>query len=226
MASTCRDFTSQGQPCIEVFWGNDQRTGDVVGIPGGAPLVPYFHASQDHATGILVWMPALNLFDRSLGILAPRDPITADFQVAAGFPGQTPSIPGWNHSWQAVIPSDGVYQVRLQEHGNILAGVFDHRVWLDDVQVIDEPSDNPSGGVPERSFLVDAQAGQTLTVSVRMNRGVGYGLYLAEYDLRDPLGVSLTLSDHQSGFSEETEFMYGCYTAYFSSTSHAAACGL
>jgi hypothetical protein len=229
VASTCAPLQALGKPCIEVLWGNDQWTGDVVGTPVTSSAVAYLQAAEDHADGILVWMQPLNLYDPSQGTLASRSPATAGYQVAAGFPGQSVSIPGWYHQWTLVAPSSGTYTLRWREDGRILAEKLRHALTVDGSLLFDALNVDPStGGTTTFEQTFDALGGQTIELRLESIAGYGYGLFFSEYDLLDPAGaaVDLTAADHTSGYSADTGFMYDCFTAYFTTHDFGPACGL
>ena len=220
--SICRDFKARDQPCFEVFWANDQWTGDVNGTPGNPSLVEYLRTAQDHTDGIIAWMLQHNMADRSKGPWASRDPWEADYQVAAGLAGETKSIPGWNHAWTVSAPESGEYTLHWDIDKSVGAGIFEKAIRVDDAAVFTE--DLTAESDPLHAFEVSAGA----EIAVQLNQIAGYGFawLAAQFKLVGPSGepVDLSAGVHTSGVSAATEGLYTCFTTYFTSHDHEDAC--
>ena len=220
--SICRSFKARDQPCLEVFWANDQWTGDVMGTPGNPSLLEYLHTAQDHTDGIIAWSLQNNMADRSKGSWAARSPWDETYQVAAGLAGETPSVPGWHHGWTVAAAETGIFTAHWDVDRSVGAGIFQITVEVDGEPVVTRDA------TAESPFSFDFWAMEGSDIAVRLTQVAGYGFAWmdAQFRLDDPSGTLIDLSDatHTSGVSDATEGMYGCFTTYFTRHDHDEAC--
>jgi hypothetical protein len=225
--STCRSFKEAGQPCLEVFWANDQWGMALVGQFGEPSVLPYLHAAQDHSDGIVLWAPTTNLHDTTKGHLSQRQPWDDELHsVAVGFGSYTLPVPGWYHRWTVTAPEDGEYTVHWSEAAAF--SVPEERLYRT-LSVNGITAHEVGLGTPEAeaSFAsFSASAGDTIDVGVDLRSGFGFAYFATQLGLAAPSGDAIDLYSavHTSGANAGSERSFGCLTRYFTSSDHADAC--
>ena len=211
--AACDVSNSIDSPCIEVYWGNDQWTSDVIGSRANPHYDTYMESSIDYADGIIFWMLDLNLYDRSLGKLIQRDVKNSNMQTAIGFAAETSPSPGYYHQWSLVIKVPGNYSISFNTETNVPSGTIFHTINVDGVRVYDlDCADTANGGV----YTVNLSKNDKLIIKSELINGYSAKYYYSEWNISsDVMEISLSDLHHTSGVSSSTEYMYDTIVSYF-----------
>ncbi len=209
--AVCEMAEGKNIPCMEVFWANDQWTGDVIGSRGTPSLNVYIDSASEFADGIIFWMLDLNLYDRSLGKLSLREPWTSDLQTAVGFASSTSPTPGYYHRWYFSVPSDGNYTIIYNTKTNLEAGHIFHTIEVNGVRVVDSDA---AVLWNYKAYTIELENKDRLIVRVESVDGYSGNYYASEWGISNLEGVEINFSDahHVSGVGDSTEYMFDVIT--------------
>ena len=210
VSSICEIAHDLGQTCMEVFWANDQWTGDVVGSLDTPDITPYLNNAANYTDGIIFWALDLNLYDRNIGKYSIRDPWTSGFEIAVGFPATVNPQPNYYHRWQLNVPKTCNYTVEWEIETNIGPGKVFHIVKIDGVQVSYYDVDEGDNSV----YLHNLSRNSNLELEVRLVAGYSSRAYASQFNISDDCGDRLDFGEaaHTTGLSTSTELMYIQFT--------------
>jgi hypothetical protein len=108
-AATCAPFLEGGQPCFEVFWGNDQWKEQTQLDP--ALYSQLMELAQDHTGGIVFWRFENNIGRPQMGMLSERGlPASpSGYDLATYWVSNAPASPALFHRWTFTAPTSGAY---------------------------------------------------------------------------------------------------------------------
>ena len=209
--AVCEMAGDKNIPCMEVFWANDQWTGDVIGSRGTPSLNTYIDSASEFVDGIIFWMLDLNLYDRSLGKLSLREPWTSGLQTAVGFASSTSPSPGYYHRWYFSVPSDGNYTIIYNAKTNLDEGHIFHTIEVNGVRVVDSDA---AVLWNYKVYPIELENKDSLVVRVELVDGYSGNYYFSEWSILNQEGVEINFSDahHVSGVGDSTEYMYDLIT--------------
>lgn len=210
VSSICEIAHELGQTCMEVFWANDQWTGDVVGSLDTPDITPYLDNAARYTDGIIFWALDLNLYDRNLGKYSIRDPWTSGFEIAVGFPATVNPQPNYYHRWQLNVPKTCNYTVEWGIETNVGPGKIVHIVKINGVQVSYYDVDEGDNSV----YLHNLSRNSNLELEVRLVAGYSARAYAGQFNVSDDCGDRLDFGEaaHTTGLSTSTELMYIQFT--------------
>jgi len=194
--------------CMEVYWANDQWTGDVVGGQGTPSIEPYFDSTATHADGVIFWMLELNLHNRSNGDLSLRQPWDSSYQTAIGFAGGTPASPGWFHSWYVDIPADGNYFIGWYVETNLPNSTLVHHISINGERI--NQQDSTSANDAAAGYSINVQRGDTVVITAELIYRFSSRMYVAQFTMIGPNNSIIDLSQqhHVSGINTGSELLY------------------
>ena len=210
VSSICEIAHGLGQTCMEVFWANDQWTGDVVGSVDTPDITPYLDNAARYTDGIIFWALDLNLYDRNLGKYSIRDPWTSGFETAVGFPATVSPQPNYYHRWQLDVPKTCNYTIDWNIETNLGPGKVVHIVKINGFQVsyfdVDEGD--------HRVYLHNLSRNSNLELEIKLIDGYSSRAYASQFYISDDCGDRLDLGEaaHTTGLSTSTELMYIQFT--------------
>ena len=204
--AVCEIAHDKDTPCMEVFWANDQWTGDVVGSRDVPNLNSYINSASEFANGTIFWMLDLNLYERDLGKFSQRDSWTTGMETAVGFAASTSPTPGYYHRWYFSVPADGNYTILYNVKTNLDYGHIFHTIEVNGVRMIDH--DANSTVAPVKNFVLER--GDRLMVEVELVDGYSGNYYASEWAIYNQEGIEINFADahHVSGVNDNTEYMY------------------
>ena len=205
--AVCEIAHSKDTPCMEVFWANDQWTGDVVGSRGVPNLNSYMDSASEFANGTIFWMLDLNLYDRSLGKLSQRDSWTSGMETAVGFAASTSPTPGYYHRWYFSVPADGNYTIIYNVKTNLDEGHMFHTIGVNGVHVVDSDAALLWNN---KDYTFELENKDRLTIDVQLVDGYSGRYYVSEWAIFNQEGIEINFTDahHVSGANDNTEYMF------------------
>ena len=210
VSSICEIAHDLGQTCMEVFWANDQWTGDVVGSVDTPDITPYLDNAAQYTDGIIFWALDLNLYDRNLGKYSIREPWTSGFEIAVGFPATVSPQPNYYHRWQLNVPKTCNYTVEWGIETNLGPRKVVHIVKVDGFQVSYFDVDEGDNSV----YLHNLSRNSNLELEVRLVDGYSGRAYASQFNVTDDCGDWMDFGEaaHTTGLSTSTELMYIQFT--------------
>ena len=210
--SVCVVSNQRYEPCIEVYWGNDQWTSDVIGSRANPGFDVYMESSVEYTDGIVFWMLDLNLYDRSLGKLSLRDVKNTNMQTAIGFAAETSPSPGYYHQWNYVIKVSGNYSISFNTQTNLPDATLYHTIAIDGARVYDlDCADSGNSG----TYTLNLSKNDKLQIRAELVDGYSGNYYYSEWNISSD-AVELDIFDlhHTSGVSSNTEYMFDVIIQY------------
>tara|TARA_B100001109_G_scaffold13593_1_gene10136 strand:- start:2228 stop:2908 length:681 start_codon:yes stop_codon:yes gene_type:complete len=211
--SVCDVSYRRGDVCIEVYWGNDQWTNDVIGSRANPGFDAYMESSVAYTHGIIFWMMDLNLHDRTLGKFSLRDIKNSNMQTAIGFAAETSPSPGYYHQWSMVVKVAGNYSISFNTATNLPSDTIFHTISVNGSRIFDLDCANSTNSA---TYILNLSKTDKLQIKSELVNGYSAKYYYSEWNISSDV-VELDFFDlhHTTGVSSSTEYMYDVISGYF-----------
>ena len=211
--SVCEVSNRRGDVCIEVYWGNDQWTNDVIGSRANPGFDAYMESSVAYTHGIIFWMMDLNLHDRTLGKFSLRDIKNSNMQTAVGFAAETSPSPGYYHQWNMVVKVAGNYSISFNTVTNLPSDTIFHTISVNGSRIFDLDCADSTNSA---TYILNLSKTDKLQIKSELVNGYSAKFYYSEWNISSDV-VELDFFDlhHTTGVSSSTEYMYDVISGYF-----------